>query len=254
MKKILLLLFILSYTASPVFCESEDFGWYCKHVSDHKVPSAPSEMSFIDEYNAIYVDKSHSSYADSEKVIYLTFDAGYENGNISKILDILKEEEVTGAFFILAYLIRKNPDLVKRMSDEGHLVSNHTMNHKDMSKMSDKDLADELTGLEDLYRERIGGELAKFYRPPEGRFSRENLKVASDLGYTTVFWSFAYNDWNNDRQPDRADALRKIYTNIHNGEIMLLHPTSNTNASILRELIQHLKEEGFRFGCLNEIK
>lgn len=189
-----------------------------------------------------------------DKVIYLTFDAGYENGNVEKILDALKDHNATGAFFVLDNIIMRNPDLVKRMSDEGHLVCNHTAKHHDMTKITSKDqFAKELKTLEDAYFELTGRDMAKFYRPPEGRFSEQNLKFAKELGYKTVFWSFAYADWDNNKQPDEAKSIEKVLSHTHNGEIILLHPTSATNAAIMDRLLTEWENQGYRFGSLSEL-
>ena len=227
-------------------------GWYCVHRSDHMQPVADEALSFIEDYGGYYVDSRHGDNCD-DKVIYLTFDAGYENGNVEKILDVMKEENVTGAFFILGNLVEKNPDLVKRMFEDGHLVCNHTYSHKAMVNKSASEIKTELEKLENACKEQTGYEMAKYYRPPEGKFDEESLKHVSNLGYKTVFWSFGYVDWKNDRQPSPEKAKNKIMSNIHNGEIMLLHPTSSTNAQILGDVIKALKADGFRFGTLDEL-
>ena len=190
----------------------------------------------------------------TEKVLYLTFDAGYENGSTEKILDILKRQQVPAAFFLVGNYIEKNADLVRRMVEEGHIVGNHTMHHCDMSKLTTKEaFARELQDLEDLYRETTGKELPKFYRPPQGIYSQENLKMAKELGYKTVFWSLAYVDWNNDAQPSQEEAFAKLLPRTHPGAVVLLHSTSKTNAQILEELIGKWKEEGYTFGTLEEL-
>ena len=189
-----------------------------------------------------------------EKVLYLTFDAGYENGCTAKILDTLKEKQVPAAFFLVGNYIRQSPDLVRRMVAEGHTVGNHTMHHYDMSRLSDKAaFSKELTDLEALYKETVGQELPKYYRPPQGIYSEENLKMAQELGYQTVFWSLAYVDWNNDAQPTREAAFAKLLPRTHNGAVVLLHSTSRTNAEILGELIDKWKAMGYRFGTLEEL-
>ena len=190
----------------------------------------------------------------ARKVIYLTFDAGYENGCTEKILDILREQQIPAAFFLVGNYLEKNADLVRRMVAEGHTVGNHTMHHYDMSKLSDKEsFARELTDLENLFREVTGKELPKYYRPPQGIYSEENLKMAKELGYRTVFWSLAYVDWQNDRQPTKEEAFAKLLPRTHPGAVVLLHSTSRTNAAILEELISNWKEEGYTFGTLEEL-
>lgn len=189
-----------------------------------------------------------------EKVLYLTFDAGYENGCTARILDTLKEKQVPAAFFLVGNYIQRSPDLVRRMVAEGHTVGNHTMHHYDMSRLSDKAaFSRELTDLEALYKETVGQELPKYYRPPQGIYSEENLKMAQELGYQTVFWSLAYVDWNNDSQPTKEAAFAKLLPRTHNGAVVLLHSTSKTNAEILGELIDKWKAMGYRFGTLEEL-
>lgn len=234
--------------------EGQVYSWYCKRQSNHLRPSCPGEMTFISKYDCVWIDSARTD-TEEDKVVYLTFDAGYENGNVEKILDVLKENNVTGAFFILSNLIRRNPELVRRMADEGHTVCNHTSSHRDMSKVTDRnEFAGELSKLEIEYYECTGREIGKYYRPPEGKFTEQNLSDAQSLGYKTVFWSLAYADWDNNRQMNPADAKKKILDNIHNGAIILLHPTSATNAAIMGDVIAVLKKEGYRFGSLDELK
>ena len=186
--------------------------------------------------------------------MYLTFDAGYETGNVAKILDAMKEEGVTGTFFVLGNLIEKNGDLIKRMAEEGHTVANHTFSHKNMTKVdSYEDFCAELQRLEIAYKSLTGEDMPKYYRPPEGVFDERTMKFAKDAGYKTIFWSFAYADWDNNKQmsPERAKA--KIMENIHNGAVILLHPTSATNAEIIGDVIRELKQEGYRFGSMEEL-
>ena len=199
-------------------------------------------------YDAAYIGDS------TRKVLYLTFDAGYENGCTEKILDVLKQQQVPAAFFLVGNYIEKNGDLVRRMEQEGHIVGNHTMHHYDMSKLSEKDaFTKELTALEALYKETTGKEMPKYYRPPQGIYSEENLIIAKELGYKTVFWSLAYVDWNNDDQPTKEDAFAKLLPRTHPGAVVLLHSTSQTNAEILNELIEKWKAEGYTFATLEEL-
>ena len=236
----------------PVGALSQSYNWFCVHRKDHNQPKVDPSISFIENYNGYYVDKKHSDDSD-ERVIYLTFDAGYENGNVERILDILKQENVPAAFFVLGHMIEKETRLIERMQNEGHLVCNHTFSHKAMVRLSSADFSAELEKLEKVCLEMTGKPLAKYYRPPEGKFDEESLKYACEMGYKTVFWSFAYDDWDNNRQMSTERAKEKILDNIHNGEIMLLHPTSNTNAEILGDIICRLKSEGYRFGTLDEL-
>ena len=256
MKRIFcIILFILTVVlfSIPTFATSgESYSWYCAHRKDHRQPRADSNMTFIENYDGFYIDAKHGDNCD-EKVVYLTFDAGYENGNVETILNILNEEKVEGAFFVLGHLIEKNTDLVKAMFENGHLVCNHTYSHKSMIGKTCEEFKAELEMLEKTCIEKTGYELDKFYRPPEGRFDESSLEYAKEMGYKTVFWSFAYDDWDNNKQKDPSLAKKKILDNIHNGEIMLLHPTSATNAQILKDIIIELKNEGYRFGSLKEL-
>lgn len=231
----------------------ETFSWYCMRNKNHLQPHAESNMGFIEKYNGFFVDKKYGDN-NTTKRVYLTFDAGYENGNIERILDVLKQKNVPAAFFVLSNIIKTNTDLVKRMAAEGHTVCNHTASHSDMSKITNiNDFSEELKKLEDIYREYTGLELAKYYRPPEGKFNEQNLVFASELGYKTIFWSFAYADWDNNKQPSPEKAKKLILDNIHNGAVLLLHPTSATNAAILADIIDALREDGYTFGTLDEL-
>lgn len=251
----IILVFVTLFTALPAGAESgKIYNWYCMRKNGHLQPVCESSMSFIEDVGGRYIDKEHCD-ASPEKVVYLTFDAGYENGNVAKILDVMKSEGVVGSFFVLKHLIEAEPELVKRMTDEGSIVCNHTANHKDMTRCKTLDeFRVEIEELERVYKETTGREISKFYRPPEGKFSEENLKFASELGYKTVFWSFAYADWDNDHQMSVERAEKKILDNTHNGEIMLLHPTSATNAAVLGKVIRAMRAEGYRFATLDELK
>ncbi len=232
---------------------AEEIGWYFKKNDEHKQPLTDKALSFIEKYPCYYVDKKHGDDC-AEKVIYLTFDAGYENGNIAKILDVLKEKGVQGTFFVLRHLIENETALVQRMLCEGHMVANHTMSHKNMARVTDRtEFEKELHGLEQIFKEKTGHTMPKIYRPPEGRFSEENLRLLKELGYKTVFWSFAYADWDNEKQMSPEAAKQKILAGTHNGEILLLHPTSATNAAILGDLIDAWREMGYRFATPNDL-
>ena len=187
----------------------------------------------------------------TQKVLYLTFDAGYENGNTEKILDILKKHQVPAAFFLVGNYMEKNKDLVRRMVEEGHIVGNHTMHHPDMRKKDQAGFSKELRDLEELFREITGKEMPKYYRPPQGLYSQENLEFAQKMGYKTVFWSLAYADWDNDKRPTKEYAFSKLLPRIHNGAVLLLHSTSKTNAEILEELLTRYKEMGYTFASLD---
>ena len=246
-------LFLILFFIFPATAVCDSYSWYCVRNKEHKQPVLDTEMRFVEEYGGYHVDKIHGD-ACAEKVVYLTFDAGYENGNVAKILDVMQEHEVSGAFFVLGNLIEKNPELIRRMEAEGHIVCNHTDKHRDMSKCGTKEeFESELHSLEEKYYRCTGKQMKKYYRPPEGRFSADNMKFANELGYKTIFWSFAYADWDNNQQMSPDKAKEKILSNIHNGAIILLHPTSTTNAAILGEVIVELKAQGYSFGTLDEL-
>jgi len=167
---------------------------------------------------------------------------------------VLKKHKVSAAFFLVGHYMEKNADLVRRMAEEGHTVGNHTMHHPDMSKIADKDaFSKELLELESLYKEITGKEMPKYYRPPQGIYSEENLKMAQELGYKTVFWSLAYVDWNNDSQPTKEQAFSKLLPRVHNGAVVLLHSTSRTNAEILDELLYKWEDMGYTFAPIEEL-
>lgn len=255
MKKIILCMcFFILLNLFTFGSSAKALSWYCKRNNEHEQPLLGNDLKLAENYDVYWCDKNHTDMSDDDKVIYLTFDAGYENGNIAKILDVLKQENACATFFILDNIILKNQDVVKRMIDEGHTVANHTLRHKDMSTITNiVDFEKELKSLEELFEKTYGVSMSKYYRPPEGKFTEENLKYAQDLGYKTIMWSFAYADWDNKNQPSCEYALNKILSNIHNGEVMLLHPTSTTNAEIMLNLIKELKAQGFRFGNMDEL-
>ncbi len=244
----------VSFALMMCFCISATAqNWYCVRNKNNLQPIFGSELSYVEDYGGYFLDRNHGDDSE-EKVIYLTFDAGYENGNVSKILDILNEKQVSGAFFVLSYLVMEHTELVKRMSDEGHLVCNHTSIHPDMTtKNTFEEFSEEIKKLEEVYREYTGREISKYFRPPEGRFNEKTLSYAQKLGYKTIFWSFAYEDWNNSAQMSPELAKKKVLDNVHNGAIMLFHPTSNTNAEILADVIDELKNMGYTFGTLDQL-
>ncbi|MDY3618262.1 polysaccharide deacetylase family protein [Agathobaculum sp.] len=222
--------------------------WGLSFQTEGQPPVGNVSADTLKQWNAYYVGDT------SKPKIYITFDAGFENGNTPAILDALKKHNAPACFFLVGNYIDTAPDLVKRMVEEGHTVGNHTMHHPDMSKIADQAAFEqELNGLADKFKELTGQELPKFYRPPQGKFSEENLKQAQELGYTTVFWSLAYVDWYTDNQPSDEQAYAKLLPRIHNGAIVLLHSTSETNARILDELLTKWEDMGYTFGSLNDL-
>lgn len=231
--------------AAPTFAVSD---WGLSFQEEGQPPVANATQDQLAAYNAYYIGDT------ATQTIYLTFDAGFENGNTATILDTLQAHNITAAFFLVGNYLDTQPDLVLRMVEEGHLVGNHTLTHPDMSTIANvEDFAAELQGLEDKFTQITGTEMEKFYRPPQGKFSEENLAMAQEMGYTTVFWSLAYVDWYADNQPTAQQAFDKLLPRIHNGAIVLLHSTSSTNAAILDELLTTWEAQGYTFGDLREL-
>ena len=223
-------------------------SWGLSFPNAGQSPVGPASSAQLHRYDAAYLGDT------GEKVLYLTFDAGYENGCTEKILDVLKKHNVPAAFFLVGHYIKSNPDLVRRMAEEGHIVGNHTMHHYDMQKIGDMDsFSKELQDLETLYQEVTGKELPKYYRPPQGTYSEKNLEMAQKMGYRTVFWSLAYVDWNTNSQPSKDTAFQKLLPRTHNGAVILLHSTSTTNAEILDELLTQWKSQGYCFATLENL-
>lgn len=248
---------IVNYTTIPTFLtlfnienyDSKEFNWYYVFNKETKEVTYPKETPFIKNHNVYFVGDQ------GKKEIFLTFDEGYENGNTGKILDILKKTNVPAAFFVTRPYIVDYPDLILRMENEGHLVCNHTSHHPSMASIIDKEKFNkEFTEVENEYTKVTNKEMPKFFRPPMGKYSELSLKYTDDLGYTSVFWSFAYKDWLTDNQPSKEDGKKKILEKAHNGEIMLLHAVSNTNLAILEDVINELKNQGYEFKSLNDLK
>ena len=226
----------------------ETMSWGLSFRQEGTAPVGNAGVQALKAMDAAYLGDT------TRPVIYLTFDAGYENGCTEKILDVLQKHQVPAAFFLVGHYLERNEDLVRRMVAEGHTVGNHTMHHPDMSKISEQSAFEkELKDLEDLYLQVTGEEMKKYYRPPQGTYSEENLKMAQNLGYKTVFWSLAYVDWNQNDQPTAEAAFAKLLPRIHNGAVVLLHSTSQTNAEILDELLTRWKDMGYTFGTLEEL-
>jgi len=233
--------------ASAVVPASAD-NWGLSFPAQGETPRANATKEELSQYNAYYIGDP------GDKTIYLTFDCGYENGYTESILDTLKAHNAPAAFFVVGNMIESAPDIVRRMAEDGHIVANHTYHHPDMSQINTLEaFAKELSDLEALYKETTGLDMPKFYRPPQGKYSTENLTMANKLGYQTIFWSLAYVDWYKDQQPTKEEAFSKLIPRIHNGCILLLHSTSKTNAEILDELLSKYEEQGFRFAPLTEL-
>ena len=235
-------------TARQTAASAQSSNWGLSFQEEGKRPTGNASMEELKNYNAWYA-------ADTdEKQIYLTFDAGYDNGNMPAILNALHKHQVHATFFVVGTLIREKPELIREIVDAGHTIGNHTMTHPDMSGISTKEaFQKQLEDVEVLYKEATGKEMTKFYRPPQGIYSVENLEMAKEMGYHTFFWSLAYVDWYQDKQPSKEEAFEKLLGRIHPGAIVLLHSTSSTNASILDELLTKWEEMGYTFGTLEEL-
>lgn len=226
--------------------DSEDWGLGFGEPETQPTGNASTED--LAWYHAYYMGDG------SEKVLYLTFDCGYENGNTEPILEALKKHNAPATFFVVGHFLETEPDLVKRMVEEGHTVGNHTYHHLDMASISDMEsFGNEVNDVAQLFKEITGEELAPYYRPPQGKCNVKNLEMAEELGYYTIFWSLAYVDWNQDAQPSHEEAFDKLTTRVHPGAVVLLHNTSNTNGEILDELLTKWEEMGYSFRPLSEL-
>lgn len=227
---------------------SSEGNWGLSFQEDGKTPIGNADSNDLKKLNAYYTGDT------SKQTIYLTFDVGYENGNTGTLLDALKKHQAPATFFVVGNFIEDNPNLIKRMVKEGHTIGNHTYSHPDMSQISTKkSFQAELNKVEILYQDATGEKMTKFYRPPQGKYSQSNLKMAQELGYYTFFWSLAYVDWYENNQPSHEEAFDKLVSRIHPGAIVLLHSTSSTNAEILDDLLTRWEEMGYRFGDLNDL-
>lgn len=248
---------ILSFSILLILCicgiscyvmASNTTSWGLSFSNPNEVPRGNATAEELAKYNAYFTGNT------DEKKIYLTFDVGYEAGYTNSILDTLKKHDVKAAFFIVGNFFDSDPDTVKRMDDEGHIVANHTLTHPDMSKMSTfEDFKAQVVPNEEKYKNITGKEMKKYYRPPQGIYNTQNLQDAQNLGYTTVFWSVAYVDWERDNQPSHEKAMSTLMKRVHNGAIVLLHSTSKTNMEILDEFLTTLENEGYTFGTLDEL-
>ncbi len=238
----------LTENGIPIYSASADGNWGLSFQEEGKSPVTNASSEELAKYDAYYAKNT------DEKILYLTFDAGFENGNTPAILDALKKHNAPATFFVVGNYLNTSPELIKRMVDEGHIVGNHTYHHPDMSKISTKeDFEKEITDVEKKYKEITGKDMVKFYRPPQGKYSKSNLQMAKDMGYKTFFWSLAYVDWDQNNQPSKEEAFDKLLKRVHPGAIVLLHSTSSTNGQILDELLTKWEEMGYTFQSLDTL-
>lgn len=242
---------VVATSAEPSNIQSlsnSKIGWGIKRSDNHEQPDVGTKnKEIMDKYNGIYMGNKE------KKIVYLTFDLGYEAGYTSKILEILKNNNVKATFFITAHYVNTQPDLVKQMIDEGHIVGNHTVNHKSMPSCSLETINKEVMNLHSAISEKFGYEM-KFIRPPKGEYSERTVAYTNTLGYKTVMWSFAYDDWDENKQGREEYGRKKILENVHNGEIMLLHATSKDNANILDDVVKQIKQMGYEFKNIDEFE
>ncbi|MDE7353527.1 MAG: polysaccharide deacetylase family protein [Acetatifactor sp.] len=225
----------------------EGKGWGLGFGEPGTQPVGNASVQELAQYDAYFMGN------DSDQVIYLTFDCGYENGNTELILDALKKHSAPATFFVVGHFLETAPELVKRMAQEGHAVGNHTWHHYDIDTLDQETFQTELEDVAKLFQELTGKELSPYYRPPEGKCGIYNLKMAEELGYSTIFWSLAYVDWDTNNQPSHEAALDKLTSRIHPGAVVLLHNTSQTNGEILDELLTKWEEMGYTFSPLSEL-
>lgn len=236
-----------SSSQAPAAPAVKAYSWYFTRNGQHQVPAAnPETRELLAANQAFYV------LPQNDSKIYLTFDAGYELGYTSRILDTLKANQVNAAFFITGHYLHTQPELVKRMKAEGNLVCNHTLNHPDCARISREKLEEEITSLQQQYLQVTGQEIDRYLRPPMGNYSELSLKTTSDLGYKTVFWSIAFNDWDPAKQPGADYAYQHVLDNIHPGAVILLHAVSQSDTEALDRIIKDLKSQGYVFATFDQ--
>ena len=236
-------------TTMTVAMQAENWGLGFGGVAEGGQPTGNATPEELKQYDAYFIG------SPDKKVLYLTFDCGYENGNTGAILDALKKHNAPATFFVVGHYVESAPDMVKRMIEEGHTVGNHTYHHPDMSAISSLSaFQKEMDDVANAFKELTGQEMSMYYRPPQGKYSTNNLNMAKQLGYSTFFWSLAYVDWNVDKQPSHEEALKKLTGRVHPGAVVLLHNTSKTNGEILDELLTKWEEMGYTFGTLEELR
>jgi len=233
------------YTQSGAL-KNEKMGWGYSKNKNFQPPTAQNKFD-IRQFNGYYLGDI------TQKEVYLTWDEGYEYGFTSQILDTLLEKGVKAAFFVTKPYIKANPELCKRMAEEGHIVANHTAKHKNSVELSDDEFRQELTETAAYFKEITGYDMGMYFRFPMGIYSARTLSLANDLGYKSIFWSFAYVDWEVNNQPGKKKAFDTVTQYIHNGCILLLHAVSESNTQALGDIIDHIQAQGYVFKSLDEL-
>ncbi|MGY0692544.1 delta-lactam-biosynthetic de-N-acetylase [Virgibacillus sp. FSP13] len=252
MRKILnlftiMVLFLLVFSQMGSAVQASSYGWGYKKNSDHQIPDIGKYRDMLDKYGAYYADHS------GDKVVYLTFDNGYEQGYTDDILDVLKDEDVPATFFVTGHYVKSEPELVKRMANEGHIIGNHSYHHPDFTILTKDAMKKELEELEAAVSDLTNQKDIKYMRPPKGLFNEQTLKWANDLGYIHIFWSLAFADWNTNAQKGGDYAFEQIMQQMHPGAVVLLHTVSSDNAAALAKLITELKKQGYQFRSLDDL-
>lgn len=242
-----LTLFLLIFASMQGIAEAKSFGWGYKKNDQHELPDIGEYRTILDTYQAYYADTS------GDKNVYLTFDNGYEEGYTGKIMDVLKKKKVPATFFVTGHYVESEPDLVKRMADEGHIIGNHSYHHPDLTNLSQDSVEKELDDLEEAVANVSSQKEMKYLRPPKGTFNEQSLKRTKDLGYISVFWSLAFVDWNTDKQSGWEYAHEQIMDQIHPGAVILMHTVSSDNAEALSHIITDLEDEGYTFKSLDDM-
>lgn len=241
-------IFSFSLYSQATSLSNELLAWGFKRGKDHEQAVLDSKAeNVIKEYSGISMGNKDVPN------IYLTFDCGYEAGYTEKILNVLEKYNVNATFFITGHYLNSASDLVKRMIEDGHIVGNHTVNHKCLPNITDEEIMSEVMTLHNSLYEKFGYEMT-FFRPPKGEFSQRTTKIVKELNYTTVMWSSAYDDWDNSKQGRVEYGKKKVLDNLHNGCVLLLHSTSKDNAQILEEVIIEARNMGYEFKSLNEFQ
>lgn len=227
--------------------DNTETSWSFKRNTEHEPVSGYYDVD-LSLFGSYFIRNT------DEKVMYLTFDEGYEEGYTPKILDILKDNNVKATFFITSHYLNTQPDLVKRMVAEGHIVANHSVNHPSFPTLSDEEIYNELTELANDFKEVTGTDMAPFFRPPSGKYSERSLYLTRKLGYRTIFWGMAFGDWDPDNQPGKEVSYEHVLSNYHNGAIILLHAVSESNTEALDAILKDIKALGYRFGSLYDLE
>ncbi len=249
MRKLFLMTWLFMFFAFSISVHpaAASYGWGYKKNDEHKIPDVGKYKEILDQYGAYYADHS------GEKTIYLTFDNGYEQGHTAKVLDVLKEENVPAAFFVTGHYVKSAPELVKRMADENHIIGNHSYHHPDFTTLTKDKMKKELEDLQKDVAKVSAQKHMQYMRPPKGVFNEQTLKWSNTLGYTHIFWSLAFSDWNTDKQKGWKYAYDQVMDQVHPGAIILLHAVSSDNAEALSHMIKELRKQGYQFKSLDDL-